>query len=57
MNKNKGSKAFAKCEQMLVILQIMDDLIQSGDDARDELNAATTLLTGLTMEVSGLVSE
>lgn len=54
MDKNKIA---VKCEQILVILQVMDDLTKTGDNVIDEVLSASKLIKGLTIDVASLAEQ
>lgn len=53
----KKNKIAAKCEQVLTILQVMDDLAKTGDNVVSEMSSAAKLIRSLTTDVASLVDQ
>lgn len=55
MAKGNKNSIHSKCEQILAILQVENDLAKSGDNICDEVLAVNLLIKGLVLEVDNLV--
>jgi len=55
MAKGNKNSIHSKCEQILAILQVENDLAKSGDNICDEVLAANLLIKGLVVEVESLI--
>lgn len=53
-DKNKNP-IYLKCEQILTILQVENNLARSGDNICDEVLATNLLIKGLVLEVESLI--